>query len=179
MKKLLAVIDMQKDFVDGSLGSNEAVAIVPKVVEKIKQYMEDASTIIFTKDTHFENYMDTMEGKNLPVPHCIKGTSGHELCKEIKELGIEEKCTVYEKNTFGSKELAADLAAGKYNDYDEIELVGLCTDICVISNAMLFKTYLLETNIKVDAAACAGASVRGHEVALLAMKACQIEVCND
>lgn len=176
MKRLLAVIDMQKDFVDGALGSMESTKIVPSVVSKIKEYMETKDTIIFTKDTHFNNYMDTQEGKNLPVPHCIKGTNGHELCDEIKSLNIEDKCLVYEKNTFGSMELAADLAQGKYNEYDEICLIGLCTDICVISNAMLFKTYLLETPIVVDSNACAGATIEGHQNALAAMKCCQIKI---
>lgn len=176
MKKLLAVIDMQKDFIDGSLGTNEAVAIVPFVCEKIKEYVANGDEIIFTKDTHFENYLNTQEGKKLPVKHCIKGTEGHDLCNEIRELNVEENHKVYEKLTFGSSELAKDLMEHKYDEYDFIEVIGLCTDICVISNAMLFKTYLLEAEVYVDSKCCAGVTPSSHENALEAMKMCQINI---
>lgn len=176
MAKLLIVVDMQKDFIDGALGTKEATAIVPNVVEKIKKYQENGDTIIFTKDTHREDYMDTQEGKKLPVPHCIKGTDGFELCEEIKEMIEGTQYRVYEKETFGSSELAKDLAAGKYRDMEEITLVGLCTDICVISNAMICKTFLPEMPIQVDADCCAGVTPESHENALKAMDVCQIEI---
>ncbi|NLL92831.1 MAG: cysteine hydrolase [Clostridiales bacterium] len=176
MKKLLIVVDMQKDFIDGTLGTKEAVEIVPGVVKRIQEYEASGDTIIFTMDTHFEDYMDTQEGKKLPVAHCIKGTDGHKLCKEILELGIQEKCKVYEKLTFGSSEFANDMAAGKYDEYTDIELVGLCTDICVISNAMLVKTFLLNAEVVVDSRLCAGVTPESHKNALEAMKMCQIMV---
>lgn len=176
MKKLLVVVDMQNDFIDGSLGTKEAQAIVPKVVEKIKEYQREGNPIVFTKDTHFDNYMDTQEGQNLPVSHCVKGTPGWEICRQIQDAADIDRCKVYEKETFGSPAYAADLAAGCYNETEEIELVGLCTDICVISNAMLTKTFLPETKVSVDAACCAGVTPDSHRNALRAMQMCQIIV---
>ena len=120
MGKLLVVVDMQKDFIDGALGTKEAVAIVPRVVDKIKEFQQAGDTIIFTKDTHFENYMETQEGRNLPVMHCIKGTQGHEICDEIKAVANPEEYTVYEKLTFGSSEFAEDLKNGVYDDAESI-----------------------------------------------------------
>ena len=168
MNKILVIVDMQKDFIDGALGTAEAVAIVPAVIEKIKGFDGE---VVFTKDTHSTIYLDTQEGKNLPVPHCIKGSDGWELDEKIAPYA--ENCRIFEKPTFGSIELAEYIANGEYN---QIELIGLCTDICVISNAMLVKAYLPEANIIVDSACCAGVTPESHENALSAMKMCQIKV---
>ena len=176
MAKLLIVVDMQKDFIDGALGTKEAVAIVPNVVQKIKEYVQQGDKIIFTKDTHFDGYLDTQEGRNLPVEHCIKGTPGHEICDEIKQIVDLDDYKVYEKLTFGSSELAGDLDGGMYNDVEEITLIGLCTDICVISNAMLCKTFLTETPVCVAADCCAGVTPDSHNNALKAMEMCQIKI---
>ena len=166
--KILVVVDMQKDFTHGALGSAEAMAIVPAVCEKIKGFSGD---VVFTLDTHTECYLDTQEGKNLPVPHCIKGTDGWTLDENIAPLS--SGCRFFEKPTFGSCELAEFI---REKGYDEIELIGLCTDICVISNAMLIKAYLPESKISIDSACCAGVTPESHENALSAMKMCQIEV---
>ncbi len=176
MARLLIVVDMQKDFIDGSLGTKEAVAIVPNVVKKIKEYAGCGDEIIFTKDTHFENYMDTQEGKNLPVKHCIKGTPGHEICDEIRDAVRVDDYKVYEKVTFGSSGLAQDLANGVYDGAEDITLIGLCTDICVISNAMLCKTFLTEAPIYIAADCCAGVTPESHDNALKAMEMCQIKI---
>ena len=176
MGKLLVVVDMQKDFIDGALGTKEAVEIVPAVVHKIEEFQKSGDRIIFTKDTHFENYMETQEGKNLPVKHCIKGTEGHEICDEIKAVIRPEECKVYEKLTFGSSEFAEDLMKGVYKDVESITLVGLCTDICVISNAMLCKTFLTETPVYIAADCCAGVTPESHDNALKAMEMCQIQI---
>lgn len=176
MDKLLVVVDMQNDFISGTLGMREAEQIVENVVEKIKKHQRDGSTIIFTKDTHFDDYLETNEGRKLPVKHCIKGTNGWEICSKIQEDCNISEHKVYEKVTFGSSELAKDLANGLYNNYSEIELVGICTDICVISNALLIKTFLPETPISVDAACCAGITPESHKNALEVMKMCQVEV---
>ncbi|MBE5882480.1 MAG: cysteine hydrolase [Lachnospiraceae bacterium] len=176
MAKLLIVVDMQNDFIDGALGTKEAVQIVPNVVRKIEEFRQSGDKVIFTKDTHFENYMETQEGKNLPVEHCIKGTKGHEICDEIKAVIDVDACKVYEKLTFGSSELAQDLRDGVYNDAESITLVGLCTDICVISNAMLCKTFLTETPVCIAADCCAGVTPDSHENALNAMEMCQIKI---
>lgn len=176
MSRLLIVVDMQNDFIDGALGTAEAVSIVPAVTEKIQKYQAENQPIIFTKDTHFENYMETQEGKNLPVPHCIKGSKGWELCDSILKLISGKEYKIYEKVTFGSSQYAQDLGHGLYNQVTEVELVGLCTDICVISNAMLTKTFLPETPVKVDSRCCAGVTPASHENALNAMKMCQIEI---
>ncbi len=169
MKRLLVVVDMQKDFVDGALGSEMARAIVPAVVKKVKEYQDRGDEVVFTLDTHFEDYMDTMEGKKLPVPHCIKGTEGWELCTEL--AGFPGKR--FEKYTFGSVDLAACAAAG---GYETVELAGLCTDICVISNALLIKANIPEAEILVDASCCAGVTAESHENALEAMKMCHVDV---
>lgn len=173
MKKILVVVDMQKDFVDGALGSKEAVAIVPNVVNKIKDFEGD---IFVTYDTHFENYMDTNEGKNLPVPHCIKGTDGWELNEEVAKALANRKYTPVEKITFGSVDLPGLVGKAAGDEEFTVELVGLCTDICVVSNALLLKANFPEMNILVDAACCAGVTVESHEAALTTMKMCQIEV---
>lgn len=168
MSKLLVVVDMQKDFVDGSLGTKEAVAIVPQVVQEIENFDGD---IVFTLDTHSSIYLETQEGKNLPVPHCIKGTEGWKLDKAIEPLASGRR--IFEKPTFGSVELAEYVAD---SDYDDITLIGLCTDICVLSNAMLIKAFLPEVKVSVKADSCAGVTPESHENALLAMKMCQINI---
>ncbi len=169
--KLLVVVDMQIDFVNGALGTPEAQAIVEPVVRKINQAKEEGYDIIFTLDTHEENYMDTLEGKNLPVPHCIRGTAGWKLVPPMRPLTVG--CKVIEKPTFGSTKLSYLVAL---EDYEEIELVGLCTDICVISNALLLKATVPETPIRVDSSCCAGVTPQSHLNALEAMKMCQIIV---
>lgn len=175
MKHILIVVDMQKDFVDGALGTSEAAAIVENVAKKIKEF---DGNIFVTYDTHFENYMDTAEGKKLPVPHCIKGTSGWELNESISDALSDKKYTAVEKVTFGSTKLPelVEQAAGK-DDFD-IVLVGLCTDICVVSNALILKANFPEKEIYVDSTCCAGVTVDTHNAALATMKMCQINVVN-
>lgn len=171
MSKLLAVIDMQTDFVTGSLGSAEAEAIVPKVVEKIQTGLSHGTEIIFTKDTHDAVYLNTQEGKNLPVEHCIRGTEGWQLIPQLQEY--EKNGKVIEKPAFGSLKLAEYVTEHKF---DEVELIGLCTDICVISNALLIKAASPETVVCVDASCCAGVTPETHKNALEAMKICQIKI---
>ena len=171
MQNILLVIDMQNDFIDGALGTPEAVDIVPKVREKIKNF---DGTVLFTRDTHGENYMETQEGKNLPVPHCIRGTEGWQIRPELEELRVTEPI---DKGTFGSDELGKILR--DLNDEDPIGIItviGLCTDICVISNALLAKAFLPEVPIEVDASCCAGVTPESHENALKAMASCQIRI---
>ena len=172
MKRFLVVVDMQKDFVDGALGSAEAVGIVGNVVEKIKSY--DKKDVVATKDTHQENYMDTQEGKNLPVVHCVEGTDGWEFDKEVAKAldGVK----VFNKPTFGSLDLAKAMKAIADKEDIEIELIGLCTDICVVSNALLLKATMPEVKISVDSACCAGVTVEKHLAALETMRSCQIDV---
>lgn len=170
--KILVVVDMQNDFIDGALGTKEAVAIVPNVVEKIKKF--DGDKIIFTRDTHEDNYMETQEGKNLPVIHCIRGTKGWELNPEIEALRKEE---IFDKPSFGSMELASYLK--KLDSVKSIEFVGLCTDICVISNVMITKAALPEVPVIVDASCCAGVTPESHKNALGAMKMCQVIIENE
>lgn len=166
--KYLIVVDMQNDFTTGSLGSPHAAAIIPHVVEKVKSF---EGRVIFTRDTHGEDYMQTQEGRNLPVIHCIKDTPGWQICDEL--LPFAE--TVVDKPTFGSTALA-HLLASSAESMEEIELCGLCTDICVISNAMILKAAFPEVKMTVDASCCAGVTVESHNTALTAMKAVQIEV---
>lgn len=174
MQRLLIVIDMQNDFIDGSLGTKEAQAIVPAVVEKIREF---DGTVLFTRDTHGEDYLQTAEGKKLPVVHCIKGTKGWELQEEIEALRAEKNAVVFDKQTFGSRELAEYISESiQSGGVDSIVLCGLCTDICVISNALLLKAFMPEVSIVVDSARCAGVSVESHENALKAMSMCQIEI---
>ena len=167
--RILIVVDMQKDFIDGALGTPEAVAIVPSVIEKIKEYELSGDMIIYTKDTHREDYLTTREGRKLPVSHCIKGTPGHDIPPEIQR-GHE---LVFEKLTFGSFELIEYL---KEIEFDEVELIGLCTDICVVSNALLVKAYFPEKEVSVDSACCAGVTPDTHTAALTTMAMCQITV---
>lgn len=175
MKKVLIVVDMQKDFVDGALGSNEAVKIVENVVNKIKVFEGD---IIVTYDTHHENYMDTREGKNLPVPHCIKGTDGWNLDAKVQAALDQKTYKIIEKPTFGSTELPEYIKSNYDPKSIEIELIGLCTDICVVSNALLLKANFLETEISIDSSCCAGVTPESHNAALTTMKMCQIKITN-
>ena len=170
MKKAIVVVDMQKDFVDGALGTKEAQAMLPRMEAKLAAARAAGTALVFTMDTHGEDYLATQEGKRLPVPHCIRGTKGWEIAASLQPF-VHEAAAVIEKPTFGSTELPAVLA-----DYDEIELVGLCTDICVISNALLLKAFYPEKHISVDASCCAGVTVESHEDALRAMKMCQVDV---
>lgn len=173
MQNILIVVDMQNDFIDGSLGSKEAVNIVPFVKEKIEKF---DGMVIFTRDTHNENYLETQEGKNLPVKHCIKDTYGWQICDSLKKYCED----VIDKPTFGSETLGAVLKGlDKECDIKSITLVGLCTDICVISNAMLIKAFLPEVEIIVDASCCAGVTPESHKIALEAMKMCQIKIENE
>ena len=171
MKKILVVVDMQNDFIDGALGTKEAEAIVPHVKSLIETF---DGKVIFTRDTHFENYMDTQEGKNLPIPHCIKGTDGWQIRAELDALRRTE---AIDKLTFGSRELVDVLAAE--GEIESITFVGLCTDICVISNAMVVKAFYPEIPLTVDARCCAGVTPESHARALAAMKTCQIKVENE
>ena len=168
MQNLLVVVDMQNDFIDGALGTKEAVAIVPNVKAKIELYRKNGDTVIFTRDTHSEDYMNTQEGKNLPVPHCIKGSKGWEVSEKLDTASDK----IIDKPTFGSFELAEYIST--LADVDEIELIGLCTDICVISNAMILKARFTETPVKVDSSCCAGVTPESHANALGAMKMCQL-----
>lgn len=168
---VLVVVDMQNDFIDGSLGTEEAKAIVPKVAEKIKEFK---GLVLATRDTHDKDYLTTQEGRKLPVEHCIKGTGGWEIRQEIAELIKEEPI---DKPAFGSRVLAERLLAldGK-ETVESITLVGLCTDICVISNALLLKAFLPEIPVIVDASCCAGVTKESHIQALESMKMCQIQI---
>ena len=170
MSKILIVVDMQNDFIDGALGSAEAVAIVPYVKALIESF---DGKVLFTRDTHFENYMQTQEGKNLPVSHCIKGTDGWQIRAELDAL---RKTEPIDKITFGSSNLVEVLRAEP--DIESITFVGLCTDICVISNAMVVKAFYPEIPLYVDARGCAGVSPESHKRALDAMSVCQIKVLN-
>ena len=176
MKKLLIVVDMQQDFVDGALGSKEAVEIVDNVVKKIEGFDGD---IIVTYDTHPENYMETQEGKNLPVPHCIKGTDGWKLDGKVQQALDKKEYKAIEKPTFGSTELPEYIKANYSPEEIEIELIGLCTDICVVSNALLMKANFLETKVSVDASCCAGVTPESHNAALTTMKMCQVNVIGE
>ena len=174
MQDILIVVDMQNDFIDGALGTAEAVAIVPKVAEKVKGFK---GTVIFTRDTHGENYMQTQEGRNLPVPHCIKGSHGWEVCPALEPLRTG---LTIDKPTFGSAELGSlILELDAKEPVGSITLVGLCTDICVISNAMIAKAFLPEVPVTVDAACCAGVTPESHRNALNAMKMCQVRIENE
>ena len=176
--KILVVIDMQNDFIGGSLGTDEAKRIVKNVAQKIKDH---TGVIIVTKDTHDDNYMNTLEGHNLPVLHCIKGTNGWELDQDIEEALQNHLKHIVEKPSFGSLQLIEiidELLSQGYS-IDEIELVGLCTDICVISNAMILKSKLPEVPFVVDASCCAGVTPESHKNALAAMKMCHITITNE
>ena len=172
MGKILVVVDMQNDFITGALGTAEAMAIVPGVIEKIKSFEGD---VLFTRDTHDRNYLKTKEGSLLPVPHCIIGTEGWQLEKEIRAFKEEHTCPTFDKHSFGSK-LLADfiLKLNKEEKLESIEFVGLCTDICVISNVLTVKTYLPDTEIIVHKGLTAGTTPENRQKALDIMEICQI-----
>ena len=165
MKKTLIVVDMQNDFIDMALGTPEAVAIVPKVREKIQSYVQNGDTVIFTRDTHGEDYLQTPEGKKLPVQHCIRGTKGWEIADGLYVGG----CKIIDKPNFGWPHWDAE-------NLQDVEIIGLCTDICVVSNALIIKAMFPDAKVQVDSACCAGVTPQSHEAALLTMKMCQIDV---
>lgn len=173
MRHILVVVDIQKDFVDGALGTPEAAAMIQKAVEKISQFSGD---IFVTYDTHFENYMETAEGKKLPVSHCIKGTPGWELDERITNALEGKVFTAVEKLTFGSTQLPEKVKELVGDEDFDITLIGLCTDICVVSNALILKANFPEKEIYVDASCCAGVTVDSHNAALTTMKMCQINI---
>ena len=172
MRKILVVVDMQRDFIDGSLGTKEAQRIVEAVKEKIRTY--EPENVVATRDTHPENYLKTYEGRHLPVEHCIEGTDGWQLYPGIDEL--LSGCVIFDKPTFGSVKLAEYLKKLNAASPIEVEIVGLCTDICVISNALLIKAYLPEVNISVDPKCCAGVTPEKHAAAIKTMRSCQIQI---
>lgn len=168
--QVLVVVDMQKDFIDGALGTKEAVNIVSKVEEKIKSFPGE---IVFTRDTHFDDYITTQEGKKLPIPHCIQGTDGWQIEKRLERLRTTDM-KVFDKQTFGSVKLAEYLKENK--ELESVTLIGLCTDICVISNALIIKAFCPEVRVAVEEKCCAGVTVQSHNNALEAMKMCQVEI---
>ena len=170
MKKAIVVVDMRKDFIDGALGTKEAQEMLPHMEAKLSAAQAAGTKLVFTMDTHGEDYLATQEGRRLPVPHCIRGTEGWEIAASLQPF-VRAAAAVVEKPAFGSTELPALL-----EDCDEIELVGLCTDICVISNALVLKAFYPEKKISVDASCCAGVTPESHAEALRAMKMCQVDV---
>ncbi|MBQ7861273.1 MAG: cysteine hydrolase [Clostridia bacterium] len=173
MKKILIVVDMQNDFVDGALGTKEAVSIIDNACNKINSFNGD---IFITLDTHEENYLSTQEGKKLPVPHCIKGTNGWRLNNKIEKSLQGKNFTVIEKATFGSQKLAETIKEKYKDDELSVELIGICTDICVISNALTIRAYNTECEITVDSSCCAGVTPETHSAALEVMKSCLINI---
>jgi len=173
MKKFLVVVDMQKDFVDGALGTKEAEAIVDAVAEEISAFEGE---IFVTLDTHYEDYLSTSEGKMLPIEHCIKGTQGWMLNEAVKVALCKKEHTVVEKNTFGSVDLPELIKKCAVGAEISIKLVGLCTDICVVSNALILKAHFPQSEITVDPSLCAGVTAESHEAALLTMQMCQINI---
>ena len=187
--KCLILVDLQKDFIDGALGTPEAQAIVPRVVEKINNYDNKSNTLVLmTKDTHYDNYMDTLEGSYLPIPHCIENTPGWSINKEITNAVEKNRFLSYSsdkiiksrvyKNTFGSDDLREFFEKFK-DDIEEVEFVGLCTDCCVISNALVCRMVLPNTEITIDASCCAGTNPEKHQAALEVMRSCQINVVGE
>lgn len=175
MRKILVVVDMQKDFIDGALGTKEAKAIVDRAVKVIESY--EARDIFATRDTHQENYLNTQEGKKLPVVHCVEGTPGWEINEKI--AAAIKDAVIIDKPTFGSVRLAEELSKIAAAEETEITLLGLCTDICVVSNALLIKAFLPETPVRVAASCCAGVTPESHEAALATMRMCQIEILDE
>lgn len=165
MKKTLIVIDMQNDFIDMALGTKEAVQIVPAVKAKIAEYAKNGDEIIYTRDTHTEDYLSTPEGRKLPVPHCIKGTKGWEIADTLYVEGSK----IIDKPSFG-------YTGWDKEDLSQVEIVGLCTDICVVSNALIIKATFPEASVTVDKSCCAGVTPESHEAALTTMQMCQIDV---
>lgn len=187
--RVLILVDCQNDFIDGSLGSLEAKAIVPRIVDKINNYPNQSNTLIlFTKDTHYDNYLDTLEGTILPIPHCIENTPGWSINREIKDAVKGKRFLTYSsdkiiksriyKNTFGSKDLM-ELLEKEKNNIEEVEFVGLCTDVCVISNVLMARMVLPEVEIYVDKNCCAGTTPETHKFVLEVMKSCQINVIGE
>ena len=177
MNRFLIVIDMQRDFIDGALGTPEAAAILPAVLDTVQSW---DGPVLFTRDTHTEDYLNTQEGRNLPVVHCVRGTEGWQLAPELDAFARAHRCRVFDKPTFGSTELAAYLTeVHREQPVDELVLCGVCTDICVISNALCLKAALPEVPIRVLAGRCAGVTPERHENALRAMEACQVAVDRD
>ncbi|MBE7059092.1 MAG: cysteine hydrolase [Ruminococcaceae bacterium] len=176
MKHILIVVDIQKDFVDGALGTSEAVAMVDNAAKKISEFEGE---IFVTFDTHFENYMQTAEGAKLPVPHCIKDTDGWQLDEKIAKALENKEYTKIEKLTFGSTELPEIIEKSVGKTEFDITLIGLCTDICVVSNALILKANFPEKEIYVDAACCAGVTVETHNAAITTMKMCQINIIGE
>ena len=176
MRKFLIVVDMQNDFVDGALGTREAAEIVPAAVRRIQECRDAGFRVIATLDTHEENYLQTAEGKKLPVPHCIRGTAGWKLNPDVAAV-LGEDALLVEKPTFGSIRLPEiiEKEAGGENDL-AIELIGLCTDICVVSNALLLKAHFPEAAVSVNPACCAGVTPEKHNAALETMRSCQIDM---
>ena len=174
--KVLIVIDMQKDFIDGSLGTKEAQAIVPNVQAKIAKYAQDHGTVFATRDTHTANYLQTQEGQNLPVKHCIKDTDGWQINPAVAAELEKADAVIIDKPTFGSIELQQRISEISSIEQIKIELVGLCTDICVVSNALLLKAKMPEVFISVDSSCCAGVTPSKHEAALETMRSCQISI---
>lgn len=171
-KKKLIIIDVQNDFITGSLGTEEACRMFPHLIDEASRF---SGEILMTQDSHCENYLDTQEGKMLPVPHCIIGTEGWRFPKELEKLRMEREVKVYQKPCFGSTDLVADLKdAYENNLLDSVELVGICTDICVVSNALMIKSALPELPVFVDASCCAGVTPEKHKAALEVMQSCQI-----
>ena len=176
MKKYLAVIDMQNDFIDGSLGTDEAASIIDRVRDRILEARSEVpETIIFTRDTHEVDYLNSLEGHYLPVEHCIRGTKGWEINDRIKGV-MPEGALVIDKPSFASLELAGILLEESRINQIEIEIIGLCTDICVVSNALLIKAFIPEARIMVNASCCASVTPEKHDAALETMRSCQIEV---
>lgn len=173
--RLLIVVDMQNDFIDGALGTTEAQAIVAPALERIRACREMGYAVIGTLDTHGEDYMNTPEGRKLPVPHCIRGSAGWDIREDVRRAMGD--CLLVEKPTFGSTDLPG-IVARMAQDADRlvIELLGLCTDICVVSNALLLKAHFPEADISVNAACCAGVTPEKHLAALKTMRSCQIDV---
>lgn len=173
MKHFLIVVDIQKDFVDGALGTAEAVNIIDNAVSKINSFDGE---IIVTYDTHTEEYLQTSEGRNLPVEHCIKGTVGFELNEKVANALKNRDYAIVEKPTFGSTELPEIIKKIANGEDFDVTLIGLCTDICVVSNALILKANFPEKTIRVDSSCCAGVTPETHNCALATMKMCQIEV---
>ena len=173
MAKILVIVDMQHDFIDGSLGNSDAMAILSTAVQKINQRIADGWDIAVTLDTHGPDYLSTQEGQKLPVPHCIKDTTGWELHPMVKKALKGVPYRIFEKPTFGSESLIAYL---KEEQPEAVEFIGLCTDICVVSNAMLLKVAFPETELRCIAKCCAGVTPESHEAALTTMKMCQAKI---
>lgn len=179
-KNILVIVDMQNDFVNGVLGNEMTASVLPKIVKKLREHSGEYDAIYMTRDIHFDNYLDTLEGKKLPVPHCLKDGTGKNIVKElwdvVKELREKRKfIRVVDKHTFASKELV-DYLSATCGVNDEIELCGVCTDICVVSNAICLRAELPNTVIKVDGSCCAGTTMKAHNAALRTMASCQIDI---